>query len=159
MIEGKILVVEDEATLRDILKYNLESEGYTVMVADNGLAGLKSTESDSPDLIILDVMLPELDGFEVCRRLRQDSTVPILMLTAKEEEIDKVLGRIRISRQGDFLAALPEFGFGVKLDGDRGRLAGQDRLARPLRNGTTAAPPGIDHDERLVAGIGEGEDL
>ncbi len=92
MTTSKILVVEDENTLRDILKYNLESEGYTVIVADNGLSGLELARSQLPDVIVLDVMLPEIDGFEVCRRLRQDMTIPILILTAKEEEIDKVLG-------------------------------------------------------------------
>ncbi len=92
MSQSKILIVEDEDTLREILKYNLESEGYTVIVADNGLSGLELARSQLPDVIVLDVMLPEIDGFEVCRRLRQDMTVPILILTAKEEEIDKVLG-------------------------------------------------------------------
>jgi two-component system OmpR family response regulator len=92
MTISKILIIEDEDTLREMLKYNLESEGYTVSVAGNGKVGLELAQSQSPDLVILDIMLPEIDGFEVCKRLRRDMIVPILMLTAKEEEVDKVLG-------------------------------------------------------------------
>ncbi len=88
----KILIVEDEYTLLEALRYNLEKEGYTVVTAVNGIQALDSARSESPDLIILDIMLPQLDGFEVCRILRKDMAVPILMLTAKGEEIDKVLG-------------------------------------------------------------------
>jgi len=92
MTQNKILVIEDENTLREMLRYNLESEGYAVVVADNGSTGLELAKSQSPDVIVLDIMLPGIDGFEVCKRVRQDMTVPILMLTAKEEEIDKILG-------------------------------------------------------------------
>ncbi|MCL0036290.1 response regulator transcription factor [Dehalococcoidia bacterium] len=92
MSAGKILIVEDEETLLEVLRYNLDKEGYTVVTAADGIQALNSARSESPDLIILDIMLPQLDGFEVCRILRKDITVPILMLTAKEEEIDKVLG-------------------------------------------------------------------
>ncbi|MCL0097618.1 response regulator transcription factor [Dehalococcoidia bacterium] len=92
MSAGKILIVEDEETLLEVLRYNLDKEGYTVVTAADGIQALNSARSESPDLIILDIMLPQLDGFEVCRILRKDITVPIIMLTAKEEEIDKVLG-------------------------------------------------------------------
>ncbi|MCL0059749.1 response regulator transcription factor [Dehalococcoidia bacterium] len=92
MSAGKILIVEDEETLLEVLRYNLDKEGYTVVTAADGIQALNSARSESPDLIILDIMLPQLDGFEVCRILRKDITVPILMLTAREEEIDKVLG-------------------------------------------------------------------
>jgi len=92
MSAGKILIVEDEETLLEVLRYNLDKEGYNVVTAADGIQALNLARSESPDLIILDIMLPELDGFEVCRILRKDMTVPILMLTAKEEEIDKVLG-------------------------------------------------------------------
>ncbi len=92
MTTSKILVVEDENTLREMLKYNFEGEGYTVVTASDGRAAVEIAKADTPDVIVLDIMLPELDGFEVCKRVRQDMTVPILMLTAKEEEIDKVLG-------------------------------------------------------------------
>jgi len=92
MSRKRILVVEDEDTIREMLKINLDSEGYGVSVAGDGLTALRLARSESPDLIILDIMLPELDGFEVCRILRQDMIVPILMLTAKDEDVDKVLG-------------------------------------------------------------------
>jgi DNA-binding response OmpR family regulator len=92
-MEGrKILVVEDDKTLLDVLKYNLAIEGYGVVAAADGVQALELARSERPDLIILDIMLPKLDGFEVCRILRKEMTVPILMLTAKVEEIDKVLG-------------------------------------------------------------------
>jgi DNA-binding response OmpR family regulator len=88
----KILVVEDEPILRETLTYNLERQGYEVATAADGLKALEVARSGGPDLILLDVMLPELDGFEVCRILRQEMNVPILMLTAKADEIDKVVG-------------------------------------------------------------------
>ena len=87
-----ILVVEDESTLVATLRYNLEREGYQVVAATDGESGLATARASRPDLIILDVMLPGLDGFEVCRILRREMTAPILMLTAKTEEIDKVVG-------------------------------------------------------------------
>ena len=87
-----VLVVEDEENLLAALTYNLGREGYTVLRAEDGQAALALARRHSPDLIILDVMLPELDGFEVCRILRRESEVPIMMLTAKGEEIDRVVG-------------------------------------------------------------------
>jgi len=92
MSTGRILVVEDEATLLEMLKYNLEQEGYTVETASDGNSGLDIARSKPFDVLILDIMLPNLDGFSICRILRQETTMPILMLTAKEEEVDKVLG-------------------------------------------------------------------
>ena len=87
-----ILVVEDDDTLRETIEYNLINQGYEVVsVADGGRA-LESARAEKPELILLDVMLPVLDGFEVCRILRQEMAVPILMLTAKTEEIDRVVG-------------------------------------------------------------------
>ncbi|MDY6911589.1 MAG: response regulator transcription factor [Chloroflexota bacterium] len=92
MADSKILIVEDDHTLLEVLRYNLDKEGFFLLIATDGVQALERARSESPDLIILDVMIPELDGFEVCRILRKETTVPILMLTAKEEEIDKVLG-------------------------------------------------------------------
>ena len=92
MSKNKILIVEDEDTLREMLQYNFETEGYDVITSADGRTAIALARSETPDLVILDVMLPEVDGFEVCRTLRQEMTTPILMLTAKEEEIDKVLG-------------------------------------------------------------------
>ncbi|MDK2784423.1 MAG: two-component system, OmpR family, response regulator VicR [Bacillota bacterium] len=88
----KILVVDDEEPIADILEFNLKKEGYQVEIAFDGEAALAKAASFKPDLIILDIMLPKLDGWTVCQRLRQNSTVPIIMLTAKDEETDKVLG-------------------------------------------------------------------
>ena len=87
-----IRVVEDEKAIADILVFNLQREGYQTLEANNGADGLKLALEKSPDLILLDVMLPQMDGFEVCKRVRMSSGVPILMLTAREEETDKILG-------------------------------------------------------------------
>jgi DNA-binding response OmpR family regulator len=88
----KILVVDDEPTLVATVKYNLEREGYQVVTAADGESGLSVARAERPDLILLDLMLPGLDGFEVCRILRREMTAPILMLTAKTQEVDKVVG-------------------------------------------------------------------
>lgn len=90
--EKKILIIEDEVSISDIIKFNLKKEGYDVETAYDGRDGLGKALHCGCDLILLDVMLPYMDGFEVCRKVREESSVPILMLTAKEEEVDKVLG-------------------------------------------------------------------
>lgn len=90
-----ILVVDDEANIRELLRFNLEKEGFLVSEAVDGVTALKSVRAEKPDLIVLDLMLPVLDGLEVCRTLKKDaetSAIPIIMLTAKTEEIDKILG-------------------------------------------------------------------
>jgi two-component system OmpR family response regulator len=92
MVGNTVLIVEDDQTLLDVLKYNLNKEGYQVLTAADGTQAVETARSKKPDLIILDVMLPKMDGYEVCRILRGEMTVPILMLTAKTEEIDKVVG-------------------------------------------------------------------
>ena len=88
----RILVVDDEANIVNILRSNLEREGYKVLVAYDGEEAIRIALSRNPDLILLDCMLPGADGFDVCKRIRRDSPVPIIMLTAKSQEIDKVLG-------------------------------------------------------------------
>lgn len=88
----KILVVEDEPSIQETLAYNLERQGYAVEIAGDGLLGLEMARTSRPDLIVLDVMLPGMDGFEVCRILRQEMNTPILMLTARDDEIDRVVG-------------------------------------------------------------------
>jgi DNA-binding response OmpR family regulator len=88
----KILVVEDEPALQDTLEYNLVRQGYEVLQATDGQRAIKLARQERPDLIILDLMLPGIDGFEVCRLLRQEMSQPILMLTARDEEVDKVVG-------------------------------------------------------------------
>ncbi len=92
MAEQTILVVEDEEALAEALTFNLERQGFNVHVVHDGFGAVTSVQTNPPDLVILDVMLPGIDGFEVCRRVRSRSNVPILMLTARGEEIDRVLG-------------------------------------------------------------------
>ena len=91
----KILVVDDEAVLVETIAYNLEQAGYQVITAADGGSALEAARRETPDLVILDIMLPEMDGLEVCRQLRRENTtatIPIMMLTAKGDEIDKVVG-------------------------------------------------------------------
>jgi DNA-binding response OmpR family regulator len=88
----RVLVIEDDPTLLETLEYNLRRQEYEVHTATDGVAGLEMAREVAPDLIVLDIMLPGLDGFEVCRIVRQEMNVPILMLTARSEEIDKVVG-------------------------------------------------------------------
>ncbi len=87
-----ILLVEDEAVFADTLRYNLEREGYSVLVASDGVQALELARQHQPVLLILDVMLPRLDGFSVCRILRAESEVPIIMLTARQDEVDRIAG-------------------------------------------------------------------
>ncbi len=88
----QILVVEDDNTLSEMLQYNLQRQGYDVLLANNGRIGVQLARENRPDLIILDVMLPGIDGLEVCRIVRKELSVPILMLTARTEEVDKIVG-------------------------------------------------------------------
>ena len=92
MSQARILLVDDDPHLREMLGYALRREGYEVLEAGDGAQALRVVESESVDLLVLDVMMPELDGLEVCRRLRRDSQVPIVFLSSKAEELDRVLG-------------------------------------------------------------------
>ena len=87
-----ILVVEDEPALRDTLTYNLKKDGFTVEAVGDGRSAIEAARRLKPDLIVLDLMIPEIDGFEVCRILRKEMPTPILMLTARDDEIDRVVG-------------------------------------------------------------------
>ncbi|MCF6461543.1 response regulator YycF [Clostridium sp. Cult3] len=91
-MDKKILVVDDEKSIADIVKFNLEKEGYTVDLAYDGEEAVKKVYEVLPDLVLLDIMLPKKDGFQVLREIRKEFKIPVLMLTAKEEEVDKVLG-------------------------------------------------------------------
>ena len=91
-MSARILVVEDERSLADSIRYNLEREGYEVVTAEDGRSGLERFYAHAPDLVILDLMLPELSGLDVCRAIRARSTVPIVIVTAKDAEADKVTG-------------------------------------------------------------------
>lgn len=88
----KILVVDDEVSIVKIIEYNLKKEGYEVLCANNGKDGYKLAIEQNPDLVLLDIMMPEMDGYEVCKRIRERSNVPIIMITARAEEVDKVVG-------------------------------------------------------------------
>jgi two-component system response regulator VicR len=88
----KVLIVEDEKPISDIVKFNLTKEGFETLVAYDGGEGLEMALKTDPDIVLLDVMLPTIDGFEICKKIREKSNVPIIILTAKEEEVDKVLG-------------------------------------------------------------------
>lgn len=88
----KIAIIEDEKAISDIIKYNLEKEGYQVYTAYDGEEGLKLINAVDPNLILLDIMMPKMDGLQVCKKVRQTKETPIIMLTAKAEEIDKVVG-------------------------------------------------------------------
>ncbi len=129
MTTQSVLIVEDEENLLEALRYNLERDGYQVRTAIDGEQGLESARESQPDLIILDVMLPVLDGFEVCRILRRETDVPILMLTAKGEEIDRVVG---LELGADDYVVKPfsmrELGARVRAMLRRSRL-GPDRLS------------------------------
>ena len=88
----KLLVVDDESNIVDILRFNLEKEGFEVHTAEIGRQGYELFKKEKPDLLLLDIMMPELDGFGLCKMIREESNVPIIMLTARAEEVDKVLG-------------------------------------------------------------------
>jgi len=95
MSKEKILIVEDEKDIREMVRYNLQKEGYTASVAQNGYDGVSLAKKERPDLVILDLMLPDIDGFEVCRLLKKNeitNQIPIIMLTAKSREADRVAG-------------------------------------------------------------------
>lgn len=91
-MEEKILVVDDESAISDIIKFNFEKEGYIIDTADNGKSAIELAGENNYDLILLDIMMPKLNGFEALREIRKSSDVPVIMLTAREDEVDKVLG-------------------------------------------------------------------
>ena len=92
MSMGKILVADDDKNICELIRLYLEKEGYTTIIANDGMEAVEKFTTESPDLILLDVMMPKLDGWQVCREVRQKSNVPIIMITAKGETFDKVLG-------------------------------------------------------------------
>jgi DNA-binding response OmpR family regulator len=142
----KVLVVEDEPALVDTLEYSLTRQGYDVKVATDGAKALEIARREQPDLIVLDVMLPTLDGFEVCRILRQEMSVPILMLTARTDEVDKIVG-LEVGAD-DYLTkpfSMRELTARVKALLRRVRLV-REAMANEDKGETVAAPPA----ERLV---------
>jgi two-component system OmpR family response regulator len=157
---GRVLVVEDDQTLREVLKYNLSKEGYEVLAAQDGVQALETARSHKPDLVILDIMLPRLAGDEVCRILRNEGTVPILMLTARTEEIDKV---VSLELGADDYMTKP-FSMRELLARVRAMLRRAD-MARREATAETPAPPikvadlEIDPGRRLVSRAGLNIDL
>jgi DNA-binding response OmpR family regulator len=143
-MSDKILVVEDDLTLRETLEYNLVRHGYEVHTAADGRAALEIARRERPDLLILDVMLPGLDGFEVCRVLRQEMSVPILMLTARDEEIDRVVG---LEIGADDYMTKP-FSMRELL----ARVKAQLRRVRLTRNEAAATEGGVVEGEKLTIG-------
>lgn len=89
---ARVLVVDDEPNIREMIAINLQREGMEIVFADDGLTAVDKAREDRPDLIVLDIMMPGMDGFEVCRTIREESTVPILLLSARGEEIDRIVG-------------------------------------------------------------------
>ncbi len=89
---AKILIVDDDPHIREVVQYALESAGHVVVAREDGTKGLEAALAEEPELVVLDIMMPGLDGIEVCRRLRTSSAVPVLFLSAKDEEIDKIIG-------------------------------------------------------------------
>ncbi len=144
MSKIKILVVEDDRTLADVLNYNLKQAGYDVTVALDGQEGLRQAQIKTPDVVILDLMLPIIDGLEVCRRLRNDNATKqalIIMLTAKSEESDQVIG---FSLGADDYVTKP---FSVKVLLQRIR-AMERRRQTPVEEGQVIASQGITIDRR-----------
>ena len=135
MEKKTILVVEDEKAIADILVFNLEREGYATLAAYDGNDGLRLAQEGAPDLILLDVMLPGIDGFEVCKRVRADSDTPIIMLTAREEETDKVMG-LELGAE-DYITkpfSMRELMARVKANMRR-TLSGEEREKQPAQQG------------------------
>lgn len=134
----RILIVEDEADLRKTLKFNFKEHGYKVSTAADGRVGLEKARTKKPDLIILDLMLPEMDGLTLMRILRQESDVPVLMLTARSSEIDKIVG---LENGADDYLTKP-FSLGELLARVRALLRRADRMA--VRNVLTSGPLALD---------------
>jgi DNA-binding response OmpR family regulator len=144
-----ILVVEDETSLRETLSYNLKKEGYSVEAVGDGRIALDTARQMKPDLLVLDIMLPGLDGFEVCRILRKEMSMPILMLTARDDEIDRVVG-LEVGAD-DYLTkpfSMRELVARVKAQLRRSRLM-QDQLDQ-ARSPQAAAPDVLAFDNLVV---------
>lgn len=91
-MSGKVLIIDDEKQIADIIKFNLDKEGYTTLTANDGQDGIDKVHEWKPDLVLLDIMMPKKDGFQVLKEIRAKYNLPVIMLTAKEEEVDKILG-------------------------------------------------------------------
>ena len=149
---ARILLVDDEESIQTLLAYPLRKEGYEVVVARDGREGLDEFAGGRFDLVVLDVMMPRIDGIEVCRRLRSRSQVPIIMLTARDDEVDKVLG-LEIGAD-DYITkpfSVREFRSRVKAALRRTRMSGDESAEGPI----TAAELTVDPGRRQVTFAGE----
>jgi two-component system KDP operon response regulator KdpE len=151
--QRRILIVDDEPGLRELVRINLEHEGFAVLQAENGVQGLAMIQEEQPDLVILDVMMPEMDGWEVCRRLREFSTVPVLMLTARVQSQDIVAGLE--SGADDYL--LKPFNMDELMARIRALLRRVPSPNRPIIAGNSEIQ--IDKQKREVLVRGEPVDL
>ena len=155
MGKPRILLIEDERGLTDVLSYNLNREGYETLVAHDGTEGLRKAQMQLPDLVILDIMLPGIDGLEVCRQLRagkQTAKIPILMLTAKSEEMDQVVG---FTVGADDYVTKP---FSVKVLLERVRAL-KRRTDTPPESGDLLEHLGITIDKIKHRACADGEEL
>lgn len=151
----RVLVVEDEPILLEALEYNLTRQGYQVYTAGDGLAGLEIAQRERPDLIVLDIMLPKMDGLEVCQAVRQEMNTPILMLTARADEVDRVVG---LEMGADDYLTKP-FSIRELLARVKALLRRVDLDRKGLVEDTTARKPGterLDFDD-LTIDLGRGE--
>jgi two-component system KDP operon response regulator KdpE len=153
MDQRKILIVDDEPGLRDLVRINLEHEGFAVVQAENGSQGLEAVRSEHPDLVILDVMMPEMDGWEACQKLREFSQVPVLMLTARVQSQDIVTGLN--SGADDYL--LKPFNMDELMARVRALLRRVPSPNRPVAAGKGEI--GIDKQKREVLVRGDQVDL
>jgi DNA-binding response OmpR family regulator len=154
----KILIIEDEVPLQETLKYNLEREGYEVSVEGDGVMGLQKAEEQQPDLILMDLMLPGIDGLEITRILRQKINIPIIMLTARDAEIDRVIG-LEIGAD-DYLTkpfSMRELLARVKAQFRRARLIHEElgEKKQPLERSLTAGDLKINLSRREASLKGE----
>jgi two-component system response regulator RegX3 len=148
----RILIVEDEDSLAESIRYNLEREGFAVRVADDGAAALEAFRADPPELVILDLMLPQVSGLDVCRAIRSESTVPMIVVTAKDSEADKVTG---LELGADDYVTKPfsmrELISRVRANLRRARMAEPDtELEQPLRGGPVELD--VERHEARVGG-------
>ena len=142
----RILVVDDEPIIRDTVGYNLRQDGYVVDMAEDGREALSAARRTPPDLVVLDIMLPGLDGYQVCRALRQESNVPILVLSARGEEFDRVLG---LELGADDYLTKP-FAMRELLARVRSLLRRAESSSDTRRGATTAAPAGRSEAPRAA---------
>ena len=145
----KILIVEDEPVLRETLEYSFARQGYQVSTAADGRAALQVARHERPDAIVLDLMLPELDGLEVCRLLRQEMSVPILMLTARTDDVDSIVG-LELGADDYVTKPFNPRALVARVKAILRRSEGGRRSARPLEVGTLRVDP-----RRREATVGE----